>query len=587
MVPFGVGSIVEFQDEALVPAGLDVWPIDQADRIFDDRLARRLGLKFFLVPPPKPEKGSPPGTTAPIPHVRFPQWHFCPRCRSLKCAGLLDERRPRCANTHASPRLRGASPCGSLPDKRRPSMLPLRFVAVCPQGHIEDFPWNAWAHSEKGKKLNADAGCVPNCLYFYATQLSGLSGLMVSCGTCGAKRSLMGATSQQGLRGWECNGNRPWLGENAKETCDAPPGPNGQAGMLALQRGASNIYFPEVASSILIPPFSTRIGQILSDPRNKAALESARENGHIPDSVFRAVATIHGVEFAHLKRAYFEQSEDENPDSEVSEVAFRHAEFQALLEKRRDTRDELMTWTQKLSKYGEIIQKNLHAITLVEKLAETRALIGFSRISPQPGQLARLSLTPVPWRPAFRVFGEGVFLSFDLTRVSELDQNSSVHVQRLVGRAEKWGRSSLPVTPSFLFLHTLAHLLIKRLSFEAGYGASSIRERIYSAPLDSGHAMAGILLYTAAGDADGTLGGLVELGKPANLDRIFWGALEDARWCGSDPICYESGGQGPDGLNLAACHACSLLPETSCEFQNRLLDRTVVQDFFKKELNQL
>jgi hypothetical protein len=94
--------------------------------------------------------------------------------------------------------------------------------------------------------------------------------------------------------------------------------------------------------------------------------------------------------------------------------------------------------------------------------------------------------------------------------------------------------------------------------------------------------MAGILLYTAAGDADGTLGGLVGLGKPGNLERILLGALDDARWCASDPICRESDGQGPDGLNLAACHACALLPETSCEFQNRLLDRGVVEEFFKK-----
>ena len=92
--------------------------------------------------------------------------------------------------------------------------------------------------------------------------------------------------------------------------------------------------------------------------------------------------------------------------------------------------------------------------------------------------------------------------------------------------------------------------------------------------------MAGILLYTAAGDADGTLGGLVELGRPGMLERALAGALEDARWCGSDPICVESRGQGPDSLNLAACHACALLPETSCELQNRILDRTAVLEFF-------
>ena len=88
--------------------------------------------------------------------------------------------------------------------------------------------------------------------------------------------------------------------------------------------------------------------------------------------------------------------------------------------------------------------------------------------------------------------------------------------------------------------------------------------------------MGGLLLYTAAGDADGTLGGLVGLGRPGMLERVIAGAIEDGRWCASDPICVESKGQGPDSLNLAACHACALLPETSCEFQNRILDRSAV-----------
>jgi hypothetical protein len=64
------------------------------------------------------------------------------------------------------------------------------------------------------------------------------------------------------------------------------------------------------------------------------------------------------------------------------------------------------------------------------------------------------------------------------------------------------------------------------------------------------------------------------------LERVIEGALDEAAWCAADPICIESNGQGPDSLNLAACHACSLLPETSCELQNRLLDRKALMAFF-------
>jgi len=88
--------------------------------------------------------------------------------------------------------------------------------------------------------------------------------------------------------------------------------------------------------------------------------------------------------------------------------------------------------------------------------------------------------------------------------------------------------------------------------------------------------MAGILIYTAAGDSEGTMGGLVKMGSPIELDRVVSRAIEKAKWCSVDPVCIESKGQGPDSCNLAACHSCALIPETSCEEQNRLLDRGVL-----------
>ena len=88
--------------------------------------------------------------------------------------------------------------------------------------------------------------------------------------------------------------------------------------------------------------------------------------------------------------------------------------------------------------------------------------------------------------------------------------------------------------------------------------------------------MSGVLIYTAAGDSEGTMGGLVRMGEPGALEAVVAKALEKARWCSSDPVCIESSGQGPDSCNLGACHSCALLPETSCEEQNRILDRGVV-----------
>ncbi len=77
--------------------------------------------------------------------------------------------------------------------------------------------------------------------------------------------------------------------------------------------------------------------------------------------------------------------------------------------------------------------------------------------------------------------------------------------------------------------------------------------------------MSGVLIYTASGDSEGSLGGLVRQGKQGNLETIVYNAIENARRCSSDPICIDSSGQGPNSCNLAACHNCALLRETCCE----------------------
>jgi hypothetical protein len=122
----------------------------------------------------------------------------------------------------------------------------------------------------------------------------------------------------------------------------------------------------------------------------------------------------------------------------------------------------------------------------------------------------------------------------------------------------------------------MAHMVISQLVFECGYSAASLRERLYISA-DEKAPMAGILVYTAAGDTEGTLGGLVRLGRPSRLAPIMSRALSRASWCSADPVCSENlGGQGSRRTNLAACHACILLPETSCETINHGLDRAMV-----------
>jgi hypothetical protein len=205
----------------------------------------------------------------------------------------------------------------------------------------------------------------------------------------------------------------------------------------------------------------------------------------------------------------------------------------------------------------------------------------------------------VGWLPAIEVFGEGIFIALDEGRVASWESRPEVVNRAQVAERRRGddlvgSRFESAASPRFIMLHTFAHLLIRELVLECGYASSSLRERIYAqAPDRGGPAQAGILLYTAAGDAEGTLGGLVDQGRSPRLASVILRALERSAWCSSDPLCRENPGQGLGSLNRAACHACTLLPETSCEWANRLLDRTMlcgdphVPGFFSEALDGL
>jgi hypothetical protein len=225
---------------------------------------------------------------------------------------------------------------------------------------------------------------------------------------------------------------------------------------------------------------------------------------------------------------------------------------------------------------------------LAKRLREVRALQTFTRVdepSPSDDILRRspLSGRRLDWLPAIEVSGEGVFLRLDdekLRRWEELagptlraEHIRDNHNALLRERAAE-GAKVIPTSPSsprFLLVHTLAHILINEWSLDGGYPAAALRERLYV-----GKDMAGLLIYTATSDSAGSLGGIVAQGDPKRLRTALASALHRAEWCSNDPLCMESEAGGADSLNLAACHACVLLPETSCEMNNTLLDRAAL-----------
>jgi len=187
--------------------------------------------------------------------------------------------------------------------------------------------------------------------------------------------------------------------------------------------------------------------------------------------------------------------------------------------------------------------------------------------------------------PASEVRGEGIFLQFREAALVNWAKLAAGREKEFFEAHRRFRHARRIEKPEenfpgmrYVFLHSLAHALIRQFSIECGYGAASLQERIYAREAgEDGPAMAGILIYTAAADSEGTLGGLVSLGKAKRLAYHLDQALEQMRLCASDPLCSEHR-PAHHGVTLhgAACHACLFAAETSCERSNKYLDRTLL-----------
>lgn len=602
----GVGAMTVSPDgTTMIAAGLDHWfkradggsPPDLSEfRVEEWRLERELDVDHFRLPPDF-RIGQPgsqvPNTGLKIPFLRFPRWHICRFCHTMQ-ERKLSERGPCFCDACKKPNRR-----------RGPKLSQVPFVAMCDAGHLQDFPWREWVHR------SAKPTCQGN-LSLSATGAASLQAIRVRC-SCGKQRTLAGITEADadgenshltrrlrcdGLE-FRCQGFRPWHHDTQGSYCDRP--------LRGSLLSASNVYFSLERSSIYLPRSSREAPAELVAEFEKPAIaqtvKAIAQGGQTASPTLLRTLNYSGFapytdkQIAGALKIFLSGSREYIPDGErrVSgdepQTRFRREEFQMFQKPRKGP--ELTVRCIAMSEYDSDVMQYFSKIMLVDRLRETRVQYGFERVFPASGHDIRDRMSmmrksvPEPtdnWLPAYIVHGEGLFLEFDEVLLREWECRAPV-VSRIERLRDRYARIQVQrrlheraITPRFILLHTFAHLLINRLAFECGYSAASLKERLYVSRNPHGP-MAGVLIYTAAGDAEGTLGGLVRMGKPGYLEPVIRRALEAARWCSSDPICMElgrHGGSGPDSCNLAACHACALLPETACEEFNRFLDRAVV-----------
>jgi hypothetical protein len=564
--PFGVGAIIDLVGESFVAEDASEWG-GKREFITMPRLVGYLKVKELRT---APAGGS-------VPYYRFPQWLFCPTCRRMERWSTGREKKgatPRCQNCQA-----------------RSQLVPMRFVAVCGRGHLSDVSWRQWAHS--AARAGERGACKDSRLTFETSGAvgGGLESTEVRCGVCGASRSLEDLPRKDSLRriGQRCTGRQPWQVDADAVKCEEE--------VDAVQRGASSVYFPEVISAIDIPPDSN--WSVVSSPIVKlkadASFQWALSNpGHtLVPTMLAEAANKTGVPLHEAEIALAQVLGDETPTTNVGSVDdITPGEWLALTgpPENPDPRDFFIAEKKAIDpavvsgRLEDAASQLAHVadeVTLVKRLREVRALRGFKRHTSKQMVPANLDAHP-QFLPAVEVFGEGFFVRFNENALASWERGLAVvgRGDRLKKRKEQHvelGWLAEP-RPRYVLLHTFAHLLLRQTAFEAGYSSSALRERLYVTGSIGDPTMAGVLIYTAAGDTEGTLGGLVRLGAPERLVPLVCAALASARWCSFDPVCGESSGQGPGGLSLAACHACSLVPETSCVASNRLLDRRLVID---------
>lgn len=371
------------------------------------------------------------------------------------------------------------------------------------------------------------------------------------------------------LRG--CSGRRPWL-DAARESCQAAP--------EALQRGASNVYFAVTRGALSIPPWTDPFQQEL------VAFLSQFPGPLRPEDM----SQILRLRFPAEDPARVQECLERLERLQGQVLNLRSAEYEVLNAPANLNEAAFETSRQSVGPHAGDF---LDTVVAIPRLREVRAITGFTRLEapeldptmevldevPRPiPDPAPLAARAQDWLPAIENLGEGIFMRLRADRLGIWEAKPEVlgRSGALLDAYSAWRQSrGLPPLgarpPRLILLHTLAHLLMRQLALDSGYSSTSIRERIYA-----GQGMAGILLYTATPDSDGSLGGLVRQAREVSLEGLILSALDAASVCSSDPLCREHDALRTGRLNGAACHACAMASETSCEFGNRLLDRALV-----------
>jgi len=422
-------------------------------------------------------------------------------------------------------------------------------------------------------------------------------------------------------RGWNCRENEPWIkklnysitstvSENKSEE------ENPKHKIRHLDRGNSGVGVGEQRLSLEIPPAQWHLANsgnpilwsCLKRPTLEKMQRSLKREFEEPDDLISELAGSHymskdgtGIDNERLMddaKAHYLSVNGRTPDEYLDKM--RRDELKGFTEKINDS------WKISTGEFQReiIVNKNrdsgikgwnddsfpISELVKIDKLRAIRILTGVTRNGGNDPAPIWDSEKGKPWGLAEYENGEGIYFGFDLKWI-DLLANRYMESGRIDGMNDIWANSMWPeikeqiklTEPSdiakIVVLHTFSHLLMKEICNIAGYPMSSLSERLYVDKRPAGRiARIGILIYVTGSGNAGTLGGLSSLATPELVYEIIQRTLENVNYCSNDPVC---GSHVPESnrasSNGASCHACTLLPEVSCEFGNILLDRVSIE----------
>ena len=568
---FGPGALVDLVNDAVVIAGLDFWHFPEKLRSIDEpRLRddlvdrfRKLGRKLD---PQRPFREPPLGDireaspTCGIDALEFPRWFVCQndRCRAMVKSGDMDRKHDRYWHD-----------C----DVGTPTeCVPVRFVAACKRGHLDEFPWVRWVHD------NVDI-CPKSRLRLLDGATGDFSEVRIHC-SCGAQRALITAVIDAANP--KCDGRRPWLGSEGAEDCTE--------NLHLLTRTGSDAYYAQVESALSIPEGGQRLRELVQDHWDVLEGVTSTVDLKAVRTFVKKLAVLDPWPVENVVKVIGDVRAGTPPTREPLRVSEYRQMTAAPAEVPGETPDNDETFNARRIALPAI--PGIRAVVLVKKLRQVRVQVGFTRLQSATANLqgefdlavrsAPLSLTR-DWLPAAEVRGEGIFIELDEDAVHAWETSDATIARAgdLQAGYERWSDQKDVAMgfpgARFYLLHSLSHVLMSALSLECGYPASSLTERLFCASHDSEFPMAGILLMTGSPSAEGTLGGLVEEGRRL-LDHLRR-ALTMAGLCSNDPVCAQHSPKedlSERNLEGAACHGCLYVAESSCERFNNFLDRSLL-----------